>query len=37
MIEGRDYAGIVYGARGDDSYGRGKPIKSSRMGKDDRI
>lgn len=33
-IEGRDYAGIVYGAMGDDSYGRGKPIKSSRMGKD---
>ena len=33
-IEGRDYAGIVYGARGDDGYGRGKPIKSSRMGKD---
>lgn len=33
-IDGRDYAGIVYGATGDDGYGRGKPIKSSRMGKD---
>ena len=33
-IEGRDYAGIVYGAMGDDSYGRGMPIKSSHMGKD---
>ena len=33
-IEGRDYAGIVYGALGNDGYGRGKPIKSSRMGKD---
>lgn len=33
-IEGRDYAGIVYGARGDDGYGRGKPIKSSRIGRD---
>lgn len=33
-IEGRDYAGIVYGAMGDDGCGRGKPIKSSRMGKD---
>lgn len=33
-IEGRDYAGIVYGAMGDDGYGRGKPIKSSRMGKE---
>ncbi len=33
-IDGRDYAGIVYGAMGDNGYGRGKPIKSSRMGKD---
>ena len=33
-IEGRDYAGIVYDAMGDDSYGRRKPIKSSHMGKD---
>ncbi len=33
-IDGRDYAGIVYGAMGDDGYGRGKPVKSSRMGKD---
>lgn len=33
-IEGRDYAGIVYGAMSDDGYGRGKPLKSSRMGKD---
>ena len=33
-IEGRDYAGIVYGAMSDDGYGRGKPIKSSRIGKD---
>lgn len=33
-IDGRDYAGIVYGAMGEDGYGRGKPIKASRMGKD---
>ncbi len=33
-VEGRDYAGIVYGAMGDDGYGRGKPIKSSRIGRD---
>lgn len=33
-IDGRDYAGIVYGAMGEDGYGRGKPVKSSRMGKD---
>ncbi|MCM1301523.1 MAG: relaxase/mobilization nuclease domain-containing protein [Bacteroides cellulosilyticus] len=33
-IDGRDYAGIVYGTMGEDGYGRGKPIKASRMGKD---
>lgn len=32
-IERRDYAGIVYGAMGDDGYGRGKPIKSSCIGR----
>ena len=33
-IEGRNYAGIVYGALTDDGYGIGTPIKSSKIGKD---
>lgn len=33
-IDGRDYAGIVYGALTDDGYGVGTPFKSSKLGKD---
>ena len=33
-IDGRNYAGIVYGALTDDGYGIGTPFKSSRIGKD---
>ena len=33
-IDGRNYAGIVYGALTDDGYGTGTPFKSSRIGKD---
>ncbi|MCB6684073.1 conjugal transfer protein MobB [Alistipes finegoldii] len=33
-IEGRNYAGIVYGALTDDGYGTGTPFKSSKIGKD---
>ena len=33
-IDGRDYAGIVYGALTDDGYGVGTPFKSSKIGKD---
>ena len=33
-IEGRNYAGIVYGALTDDGYGAGTPFKSSKIGKD---
>ena len=33
-IDGRDYAGMIYGALTDDSYGIGTPFKSSRIGKD---
>ena len=33
-IDGRNYAGIVYGALTDDGYGIGTPIKSSKIGKD---
>ena len=33
-IDGRNYAGIVYGALTDDGYGTGTPIKSSKLGKD---
>ena len=33
-IDGRSYAGIVYGALTDDGYGIGTPIKSSKLGKD---
>ena len=33
-IDGRNYAGIVYGALTDDGYGTGTPIKSSKIGKD---
>ena len=33
-IDGRDYAGMIYGALTDDGYGVGTPFKSSRIGKD---
>ena len=33
-IDGRNYAGIVYGALTDDGYGTGPPFKSSKIGKD---
>ena len=33
-IDGRNYAGIIYGALTDDGYGIGTPFKSSRIGKD---
>ena len=33
-IDGRDYAGVIYGAMTDDGYGIGTPFKSSRIGKD---
>lgn len=33
-IDGRNYAGIVYGAMTDDGYGVGTPFKSSKIGKD---
>ena len=33
-IEGRNYAGIVYGAMTDDGYGTGTPFKSRKIGKD---
>ena len=32
-IDGRNYAGIVYGAMTDDGYGIGTPFKSSRIGR----
>ena len=33
-IDGRNYAGIIYGAMTDDGYGTGTPFKSSKIGKD---
>lgn len=33
-IDGRSYAGIVYGAMTEDGYGVGTPFKSSKIGKD---
>ena len=33
-IDGRDYAGMIYGALTDDGYGIWTPFKSSRIGKD---
>ena len=33
-IDGRNYAGIVYGAMTDDGYGISTPFKSSRIGRD---
>ena len=33
-IDGRHYAGVIYGALTDDGYGTGTPIKSSKIGKD---
>ena len=33
-VDGRNYAGIVYGALTGDGYGTGTPFKSSKIGKD---
>lgn len=33
-VDGRNYAGIVYGTLTDDGYGIGTPFKSSRIGRD---
>ena len=33
-IDGRDYAGMIYGTLTDDGYGIGTPFKSSQIGKD---
>lgn len=33
-IDGRDYAGMIYGALTDDGYGIGTPFKASQIGKD---
>ena len=33
-VDGRDYAGVIYGALTDDGYGIGTPFKSSRIGWD---
>ena len=33
-IDGRNYAGVIYGALTDNGYGIGTPFKSSRIGKD---
>ena len=33
-IDGRNYAGVIYGALTDDGYGIGTPFKSSRIGLD---
>ena len=33
-VDGRDYAGVIYGAMTADGYGIGTPFKSSRIGKD---
>lgn len=33
-IDGRDYAGMIYGALTDDGYGIGTPFKSSRIGEE---
>ena len=33
-IDGRNYAGVIYGALTDDGYGTGTPFKSSKIGKD---
>jgi hypothetical protein len=34
IIDGRNYAGVIYGAMTDDGYGIGTPFKSSKIGKD---
>ena len=34
IVDGRNYAGVIYGALTDDGYGTGTPIKSSKIGKD---
>ena len=33
-IDGRSYAGVIYGTLTDDGYGTGTPFKSSKIGKD---
>uniref|UniRef100_UPI003FEFC172 conjugal transfer protein MobB n=1 Tax=Alistipes shahii TaxID=328814 RepID=UPI003FEFC172 len=33
-VDGRSYAGVIYGAMTDDGYGTGTPFKSSKIGKD---
>lgn len=33
-IDGRNYAGVIYGTMTDDGYGVGTPFKSSKIGKD---
>ena len=33
-VDGRNYAGVIYGAMTDDGYGTGTPFKSSKIGKD---
>ena len=33
-IDGRSYAGVIYGAMTDDGYGTGTPFKSSKIGRD---
>ena len=33
-VDGRSYAGVMYGAMTDDGYGTGTPFKSSKIGKD---
>lgn len=33
-VDGRSYAGVIYGAMTDDGYGAGTPFKSSKIGKD---
>jgi len=34
IVDGRNYAGVIYGALTDDGYGTGTPFKSSKIGKD---
>lgn len=34
IVDGRNYAGVIYGALTDDGYGTGIPFKSSKIGKD---
>lgn len=34
IVDGRNYAGVIYGALTDDGYGTGIPFKSSKIGKE---